>query len=157
MASEGTASGLIIACAIIALVFAFLQFQQIRKIRCERAMPALGMPLEVPRCGPYALCCSNFGVVLAWFRFGENRRVYNPNETNQPFLADANPKLYEIYNAISVGANSFLNAEYTICAYFTVIFGILVRQLLCAARFAVSLCWRHFLARVACVRKAWRP
>ena len=57
-------------------------------------------------------------------------RVYNPNEASQPFLDPSGPKLYEIYNAISVGATAFLSAEYTICLYFIIIFGALVRSLI---------------------------
>lgn len=53
-------------------------------------------------------------------------RVYDPNNVSQPFLDPAGPRLFEIYDAISVGASSFLAAEYTICVYFTIIFGILV-------------------------------
>ena len=32
----------------------------------------------------------------------------------------------EVYNAVRVGANAFLRAEYTICAQFVFLFGILI-------------------------------
>jgi len=40
--------------------------------------------------------------------------------------ADATDRLIEIYNAIYDGAESFLKAEYTICTYFVIAFGLLV-------------------------------
>lgn len=39
---------------------------------------------------------------------------------------DTSERLIEIYTAIYEGADSFLKAEYTICAYFTIGFGIVV-------------------------------
>lgn len=50
--------------------------------------------------------------------------------TSQRILESQTAKLKEVYEAISVGAEAFLRAEYSVCAIFVVLFAIIVFSLI---------------------------
>jgi inorganic pyrophosphatase len=73
------------------------------------------------------------GILFAIFQFKLVSRISltgAPGGGNQETLVSGvnfdTTKLIDIYDAIRQGADSFLKAEYTICAYFIVAFGIVV-------------------------------
>jgi len=88
---EISASVVIIGCALLALVWAGLQFLVISRIRVKSASFDEGM----------SLC----------------------NDTDQEATTE---RLKEIYEAIYDGAESFLRAEYAVCALFVVVFSIII-------------------------------
>lgn len=73
------------------------------------------------------------GILFALFQFKLVSRISltdTPGGSNQAPLVSSlgidTSRLIEIYDAIRQGADSFLLAEYTICVYFLIGFGILV-------------------------------
>jgi len=72
------------------------------------------------------------GLAFAWFQFSFLARMtIMPQPTSESSsLRALDPKitesLYEVYTAITDGANTFLNAEYLICAIFVACFGAML-------------------------------
>ena len=81
----------------------------------------------------FIIVSSIIGILFALFQFKLVSRISltgAPGGGNQETLVSGvnidTSKLIGIYEAIREGADSFLRAEYTICAYFIVVFGIAV-------------------------------
>ena len=81
----------------------------------------------------FIIVSSIIGILFALFQFKLVSRISlagAPGGGNQETLVSGvnidTSKLIGIYEAIREGADSFLKAEYTICAYFIVAFGIVV-------------------------------
>ena len=67
------------------------------------------------------------GVIFAWFQYKLVAKVSLTGGSNTLSNSGLDTsKLIVIYDAIRDGADSFLRAEYTICAYFIAAFGIVV-------------------------------
>ena len=67
------------------------------------------------------------GVIFAWFQYKLVAKVSLTGGSNTLSNSGLDTsKLIVIYDAIRDGADSFLRAEYTICAYFIAAFGIIV-------------------------------
>jgi len=76
-----------------------------------------------------------FALLFAVFQFSLVNKIKlgeGSNIQTQLLTNESNSTLIEIYEAIRVGARSFLKAEYKICSIFVVFFGILV-GILCSA------------------------
>jgi hypothetical protein len=84
-------------------------------------------------CTDIFICASGIiGILFAAFQFRKVAQIsltHGPSGNQAPLVTSLGidtTRLLEIYEAIREGADSFLLAEYTICAYFLAGFGVIV-------------------------------
>lgn len=109
--STGSASALIILCSLIALIWALINFVAIKSVE-----------LEIPNEGD-ADNSTEFTLLTP----GDS----SPGDITIQLMStrtkvEQKQKMMKAYNAISLGAEAFLRAEYSICAIFVFVFGCII-------------------------------